>query len=108
MNAVPIRISTDIQDERERLDEVLAAHRALVESGTESLRRTRAIVDRLCPEIPLPSFSTRYAELNSPASVWERYHDAVSRRKALYRQIKPLMDAKINAARWRLLDRGRA
>ena len=77
---------------------IVAAHDARFSRVTEALRRTNAIVDRICPAVPLPSFSTRYAELNAPSLAWERFNDNMLRRKALYRAIKPRMDAKVRRA----------
>ena len=83
----------------DQLDADLARLDALFERVTEARRRTDAIVDRLCPAVPMPSFSTRYPELTGPRSAWDRFNDNMLRRKALYRAIKPRMDAKVQARR---------
>ena len=79
------------------LERHLAEHGALVARDREALRRTSAIVDRICPALAMPSFSSRYPELTSPAAAWERFCNNASRRKALYRAIKPRIEAKVRA-----------
>ena len=49
------------------------------------------------PASAMPSFSSRYPELTSPAAAWERFCNNASRRKALYRAIKPRIEAKVRA-----------